>query len=256
MKFTFKVFYLTVLTMLMTSGLLLAQTEFSHGLIITDADAKTDTLIFGHSKAGTYCIDAALGEYELPPMEPEGIFSVRFVDNRTGAGACLGQGVPINFQMWTTAGIKDTFRVKFQPSKVGPSGAEIAQWPMTFSWPADVSSWYTALQMKITGDNPRTIDMLSQTSETIIEEDGVSVINIFATHIPNGITKEDGVLPTKFDLNQNYPNPFNPSTEFSFDILRASQTTIAIYDVLGRKIATLVSEDVTPGAYRATWNGT
>jgi len=61
--------------------------------------------------------------------------------------------------------------------------------------------------------------------------------------------------PDKFSLAQNYPNPFNPSTEIAFFIARSSLTLIAVYDGIGRRVKTLVSGDLAPGEYVATWDG-
>lgn len=62
-------------------------------------------------------------------------------------------------------------------------------------------------------------------------------------------------LPRDFVLNQNYPNPFNPSTTISFSIPASGHTTLTIYDVLGNEVATLVSENLAAGEYRAQWDG-
>ena len=62
------------------------------------------------------------------------------------------------------------------------------------------------------------------------------------------------VLPSAFDLSQNYPNPFNPSTEIKFSVVKAGQTTLKVYDVLGREVATLVDENLNPGAYSTTFD--
>ena len=75
-------------------------------------------------------------------------------------------------------------------------------------------------------------------------------------------------LPFKFELKQNYPNPFNPATTISFSIppqagrdpasggqgSASSYTTLKIFDVMGREVATLVSEPLLPGIYTRQWN--
>jgi glycosidase len=58
-----------------------------------------------------------------------------------------------------------------------------------------------------------------------------------------------------FLLEQNYPNPFNPSTEIKFHIARQSFVSLKIYDLLGREIETLVSEELDNGVYIVDWNG-
>jgi len=60
--------------------------------------------------------------------------------------------------------------------------------------------------------------------------------------------------PDAFRLYQNYPNPFNPSTTISFSVTRASFVTLTVSDLLGRRIATLLSGQVAPGDYTLTWD--
>ncbi len=58
-----------------------------------------------------------------------------------------------------------------------------------------------------------------------------------------------------FDLKSNYPNPFNPSTAIEYSLAKSSDVMLTVYDVLGKKVATLVSESQTSGVYTVTWNG-
>ena len=60
--------------------------------------------------------------------------------------------------------------------------------------------------------------------------------------------------PTRFDLKQNYPNPFNPTTTIPFSIPSNSYVSLKIYDLLGREIATIVSEEMPAGSYSRQWN--
>jgi DNA-binding beta-propeller fold protein YncE len=68
------------------------------------------------------------------------------------------------------------------------------------------------------------------------------------------VERDEAVLPTGYTLSQNYPNPFNPSTTIKFAITQSGMTTLRVYDVMGREVATLVNESLTPGAYTATFN--
>jgi photosystem II stability/assembly factor-like uncharacterized protein len=59
-------------------------------------------------------------------------------------------------------------------------------------------------------------------------------------------------FPKSFMLWQNYPNPFNPSTIISFDIPKLSLVTMNVYDILGRKVQTLVNAERLPRHYKVT----
>ncbi len=56
-------------------------------------------------------------------------------------------------------------------------------------------------------------------------------------------------------LNQNYPNPFNPLTKIKYQIAKNSFVTLKVYDVLGRKVETLVNEKQTAETYEVTFSG-
>ena len=56
-------------------------------------------------------------------------------------------------------------------------------------------------------------------------------------------------LPAEFALDQNYPNPFNPMTKIQFTIVNRQLTMLNVFDLMGRKVATVVNEVKEPGTY-------
>jgi N-acetylneuraminic acid mutarotase len=66
--------------------------------------------------------------------------------------------------------------------------------------------------------------------------------------------EEERVLPTEFSLEQNYPNPFNPSTQIRFTLKGSGFTSLKVYDLLGRQVATLVNEEKPTGSYEFTFD--
>ncbi len=66
----------------------------------------------------------------------------------------------------------------------------------------------------------------------------------------------DGTIPLVFALQQNYPNPFNPTTNIDFSIPKLQDVELAVYDILGRRVKTLISRKLSPGTYSITWDGT
>ena len=63
-------------------------------------------------------------------------------------------------------------------------------------------------------------------------------------------------LVTGFHLYEPYPNPFNPTTTISYDLPEQAQVTLGIYDLLGKKIKTLVNQSQDAGNKIAMWDGT
>jgi len=58
-----------------------------------------------------------------------------------------------------------------------------------------------------------------------------------------------GSMPAEFALYQNYPNPFNPSTTIEYALPFASHVALEVYDLLGRKVASLVNERMAAGTH-------
>jgi hypothetical protein len=69
--------------------------------------------------------------------------------------------------------------------------------------------------------------------------------------VPSTITVIEDIkeMPSSYSLNQNYPNPFNPSTTISYSIPRSEFVKLNIYDILGRKVVTLVDKEQVAGNY-------
>ena len=65
---------------------------------------------------------------------------------------------------------------------------------------------------------------------------------------------QDRPLPKEFFLSQNYPNPFNAATTIKYDLPKASDVSIDIFDILGRKVETLVSGKQSAGSHTVIWN--
>ncbi len=63
------------------------------------------------------------------------------------------------------------------------------------------------------------------------------------------VEEDLGAVPTDIKLYQNYPNPFNPDTNINFSINHITDVNLSVFDVLGRKIATLVNKRLGKGKY-------
>lgn len=66
----------------------------------------------------------------------------------------------------------------------------------------------------------------------------------------------EAIVPTEYMLEQNYPNPFNPSTTIGFSLPVVSEVTIAIYNLRGQVVLTLISGMLGKGEHQIIWDGT
>ncbi|MGE5458791.1 MAG: T9SS type A sorting domain-containing protein [Methanococcaceae archaeon] len=67
---------------------------------------------------------------------------------------------------------------------------------------------------------------------------------------------KEKIKPTlSYSLSQNYPNPFNPTTEIKYSVPVSGFVSLKIYDILGKEISSLVSEQKDAGEYTVTFNG-
>ena len=100
-----------------------------------------------------------------------------------------------------------------------------------------------SFRFRVTGDVSQA-DLVRLTELVLNEEVLVSAAAIGAAGVPR-----------TYALEQNYPNPFNPETQFRFQVPETVPVLLAIYNLLGQQVRTLVDEVKSPGAYIARWDG-
>ena len=80
-------------------------------------------------------------------------------------------------------------------------------------------------------------------------------LNVISGAVAVGVEPETkNVLPKDFNVRQNYPNPFNPQTTIAYELAQNSFIKIAVYDILGQKIKTLVNENKQAGYHKARFD--
>ena len=104
------------------------------------------------------------------------------------------------------------------------------------------SDWLYSVNVMPSIDGNNSYEILAGTRDGVVASlsGGTDVI----TYIE---TVEE--IPADFALLQNYPNPFNPSTKIEFKIPAAGLVSIKVYDLLGREVITLITDDLQPGNY-------
>ncbi len=186
-------------------------------LTITDANGGSQTLYFGAD--GQKQIPVAM--YVMPPAPPVGAFDARF---ETADGGSMVQ----------THGAELSTSVEFAVS------VQSEAYPLTITWKVANASYAIsagASQSNMTGEGSMKITNSS--------------VNKFSVKLLG-----EGGLPKEFALSQNYPNPFNPTTNIKYALPVDSKVTMEIYNVIGQRVRTLVSDNQPAGYHAIEWNST
>jgi len=161
--------------------------------------------------------------YELPPLEWVHI-ALSFTKN-SGAVVYIN-GVAQELQDWT--GDND---YSVSPGDVG---AEV------FLIGKDSFN-----QQTLTGT---FIDDFKFYNTTLTEEEVVAIYNNQTS------VEKNATLLNDFHIAQNYPNPFNPTTQIQYTLGKNAKVEIAVYDLLGQKVATLVNRYQNGGSHKVIWD--
>jgi hypothetical protein len=83
---------------------------------------------------------------------------------------------------------------------------------------------------------------------------GTAYNRIYRFQKVTSVDEEGQVVVNGYALSQNYPNPFNPTTKISFELPMSGYTTLKVYDMLGKEVATLVQNELTSGSHSVNFN--
>jgi hypothetical protein len=155
--------------------------------------------------------------FTMPPAAPEGILDARFGTGRMVER--VGEG-----------------------SAQLPVAVSAAPGPVRVSW-------------NIVNDGGRDLGLRAGAGEVKRMTGTGSVV------LPGGarsglvIEMSGAEVPASYALEQNYPNPFNPTTTIRYALPVDARLTVTVFDVLGRKIATLVDDVQAAGVKSVEWSG-
>jgi mannan endo-1,4-beta-mannosidase len=97
-------------------------------------------------------------------------------------------------------------------------------------------------------------DIIPLGAEWAYFDKGYRPVNLKLRDIISAVEAKNEI-PSTMRLYGNYPNPFNPSTTIRYSVSAQSKVTLEIYDILGRRVASLVNKVQQPGLYEVQFNG-
>ncbi|MEE9166843.1 MAG: S8/S53 family peptidase, partial [Candidatus Neomarinimicrobiota bacterium] len=105
-------------------------------------------------------------------------------------------------------------------------------------------------------DVRKALIMTASRADSADNEYGYGVVDVWAAiNFDPSAVELPSTLPSGFWLSQNYPNPFNVSTGIAYDIPRSGRVSLAIFDLLGKQVETLVNGETPAGRYSVQWDG-
>jgi hypothetical protein len=192
-------------------------------ITITDAYGRSQTLYLGDEGQ----VRNELSFFELPPTPPAGAYDVRFVSQR----------MVESYPAVDAAGKSYEYPISIQS----------AAYPVSIRW---------EMNAPVTGNRKMVLSDVAdgKSIQQVMEGSGYYVIK--NANVKSVVVKlSEGVnVPATYALSRNYPNPFNPVTRFTVDLPRATEVEVAVYDLLGRKIASLMNGTQAAGTYTLEWN--
>lgn len=181
----------------------------------------------------------------------------------------FGNGVESLVQDARAFNLTETQEYQLDFNDMGVSGDFSLSWPVWKNIPSD---WSFILKDEITGIevdmklvNDYTFMIESKQKRpvtTVLAPPTIKAKSLTSSTprfsiklIPSiSVSNESETKPERFALEQNYPNPFNPNTTIKYSLEESGLVSLAIYNVVGQRVAELVNEVKASGTYTINWN--
>jgi hypothetical protein len=134
-----------------------------------------------------------------------------------------------------------------------PVNVTNTQTPLCFAGDCDADDWPSMAEkadgaLHIFYVNDRDAGAIPQTQCSITDNP------MLYLRVPINAVDDDVEIPSGYALAQNYPNPFNARTTIGFELGKPSHVSIEVFDILGRRISTILDEDRPAGPQSVTWD--
>lgn len=187
-------------------------------------------------------------------------YAVEFTDLQTGhvaAGVWDGRGAMVRTTNggvnWATQFVPaPLYSLDFPASATGFAGYAVGASGRIIKTSDGGSTWQQ--QTSGTSGTLRAVCFLDINNGYVAGEGGIILKTTTGGEPPSGVIEEP--VPGSFMLLQNHPNPFNPATKILFSLPstggrvgEGSRTSLRVFDLLGREVATLVDGIIEPGTH-------
>ncbi|MEN9838736.1 MAG: hypothetical protein RL177_215 [Bacteroidota bacterium] len=186
-------------------------------------------------------------------VSPDGVFG----EYKRDSTRALGLGMQAGAVVYYPGGI-----LYASAAGIGNNPDALAPWNSTRTYGLSVNSGRAVDSLRWQYAEGATAFVIPRSMA--VSADGLTMyLGTFSTGVPavqkftrasQTSVDRDNVRADGFALSQNYPNPFNPSTSISYTLPEAGMTTLKVYDMLGREVATLVNGVVSQGTHSVTFN--
>ena len=150
-------------------------------------------------------------------------------------------------------------------ARTGPYPVGSRDWLAELVWVADSPDSVVLDSVRLSSrslDSIRTYSIVGWSHDPVAracvvrfpDDGGAHSLSVYFPDTTTNASPGSGGIPHRYELEQNYPNPFNPGTSFRFALPKAEVVLLAIFDVLGRRVATLVDEMRSVGTHVVYWN--
>ena len=183
------------------------------------------------------------------------LYSVHFVDVNNGMAVGASNTVYITTNggsNWTTQSIANV-NILNSVSSINASTAWVAGSNGNIYKTTNGGTAWT-IQLTNTGNNNLNAVQFVDANNGWSVGDNGTILHTMSGGVSAVGNKKSAVIPGRFELLQNYPNPFNPATTISFTLPSAALTTLKIYDIVGREVAALRSEEMQAGKHLIQWD--
>jgi len=212
----------------------------------------------------------------LPGRCPNVIWIRQHVSSAAPQSACVGPArsmVAVAILGTSDYSVEDVNAATVRLEGIAPSGSclrDVARPPLTQEWPCECTrrtgDGFTDLVLQfdlgalaaaldpINNNDWRTLKLTGLMSDgTKIA--GSDCANFGVVPPPHDDPRAADAEPGEFSLGANSPNPFNAGTVITYSVANDGPISLAVYDILGRRVATLVDELQTAGQHGVAWNG-